>query len=209
MGQDNRQMLFTRLGQALAVSGAYEAAKRLKLLQTFVDMYEDEAIGSLILRHCREYGIDPDWVFTGRGCVETAVISSAMTPVFAMSSVHPETGRWQLVEIERIALAPQILSPARFVTRMESRSLEPRIREGAYLVVDTAQDQVPEDEEGLVPFAVDLVGEGLVVRMAHYDRHANRVKLTSLAPGVPPVVVPCDAPEHRVVGRVVWVAQTL
>lgn len=209
MGQYSRHTLFTRLGQALTASGASKAVSRLKLLQQFVDVYEDNAIDSLIMRHCREYGIAPDWVFKGVGCPETAVAASASTPVFAMSSVHPKTGRWRLVEIERITLAPHILSPTRFVTRMECRSLEPRIREGAYLVVDTEQDQLPETADNFAPFAVDVAGEGLIVRMACYERRSDRVRLTSLTPGLPPMLMRHNASEHRVVGRVVWVAQTL
>lgn len=136
-----------------------------------------------------------------------------------MASIHPRTGRWRLAEVERIALAPSLLSPTRFVTRMDSRALEPRIRLGAYLIVDTAQELVPATsvapttampptEEASV-FAVDLHGEGLVVRLARYVSALNRLELLALERKAPTLVVPGDDPDCRVVGRVVWVAQDL
>ena len=64
-----------------------------------------------------------------------------------MSCVNPGTGRWQRREIERIALSAAILAPGRFVSRMEERCLEPRIVQGAYMVIDTEDDSVPEDRE--------------------------------------------------------------
>ena len=180
------------------------------MTQSFFDEDEDRAVQTLAIQLCREYGINPNWVLHDD---QDAPLRSCpppeWTPVFAMGSVHPKTGCWRFETVEHIALASHLLSPSRFVTRMDSRSLEPRIRQGAYLVVDTAQDQVPEKPAPGIPFAIDVQGEGLVVRMTRYERQADSLELTGIEPGTPAVFVPCAASDSRVVGRVVWVAQAL
>jgi hypothetical protein len=209
-----RHPILVRLERALLAIGANHAARRLELLTPALQSQDNKQLHSMALRHCREYGLDSAWILSGHGKAAKAFAPvspavSELTPVFAMASVHPQSGRWRLKEIERIALAPELLSPTRFVTRMDGRCLEPRIRHGAYLVVDTARDRVPERPDASTPFAVDVQGEGLVVRLARYERSAHRLELTGVAPNVPPFVVPCGAPDSRVVGQVVWVAQCL
>ena len=201
MGQAGQSRIIKRLGQALTAQGAYGAARRLAGAQPLLQFHDDDAIRSLALRHCREYSLNPDWVLLGQGCPPCA--SCELTPVFAMSRIHPVTGRWRIAEIERIALAPGILASGRFVTCMEGTGLEPRIRHGAYLVVDTREVRVPDTLETQAFFAVAMRGEGLVVRLAHWDWEAGRVVLYDLRPRS----LPLFAPRDGVVGRVVWVAQ--
>ncbi|KHK04349.1 hypothetical protein [Desulfovibrio sp. TomC] len=203
MGQAGASRIIKRLGQALSAQGANAAARRLAGAQPLLQFHDGDAIRSLVLRHCREYSLDPAWVLLGRGSPPTS--PPELTPVFAMSRIHPVTGRWQITEIERIALAPGILASGRFVTRMEGTALEPRIHHGAYLVVDTREVRVPETHETQAFFAVALRGEGLVVRLAHWDSEAGRVVLSELRPRS----LPLFAPRDGVVGQVVWVAQTM
>ena len=58
-------------------------------------------------------------------------------------------------------------------------------------------------------FAVDLVGEGLVIRLARRDVQTDSLRLTALAPTTPPLRLPLAETGHRLLGRVVWVAQLL
>jgi hypothetical protein len=166
------------------------------------------------LRHCREYGIDPR-IILGEDVLGHAPARTVMTSVFAMDAVHPRTGRWRLREIERIALPSRLLGPTRFLTRMEGHALEPRIRQGAYLLVDTSQDLPParshdaSDLETGVLFALDILGEGLVVRLTRYDDTRDSFELAALDGAVPPMAVPRGEEGGRIVGRVVWVAQEL
>jgi len=218
MGQEARHPILERLTGVLQARGESESARCLETALSFLDRQNDEGIRSLALRYCREYGLDPQWILHGQAQNDAAGRLSEWTPVFAMASIHPRTGRWRLAEVERIALAPSLLSPTRFVTRMDSRALEPRIRLGAYLIVDTAQEFVPATSadpadasptEEASAFAVDLHGEGLVVRLARYVSALNKLELLALERKAPTLVVPSDDPDCRVVGRVVWVAQDL
>jgi len=209
MEQEYGLDIIERLVQALRAHGAHRAAKRLAFARTVLAEGSACALRSLVLRHCREYDLDAEYVLLGRGRPEDPAPSPEMSPVFAMSSVAPDTGRWQRREIERIALSSEILSPGRFVSRMEERCLEPRILQGAYLVIDTEAAEVPKERQCPAAFAVDLRGEGLLVRLAWHDRQANRLELFGLTPECQPLFTAPDDPESRVVGRVVWVAQPL
>ncbi len=209
MEQERGLEIIERLVRALTAHGAHAAAKRLAWAHPLLTQGDDAARRSLALRHCREYALDADWVLLGRGRPENAAPLPALTPVFAMSSVNPDTGRWQRREIERIAFSSDILSPGRFVSRMEERCLEPRILQGAYMVIDADDDSVPEDRESQAAFAVDMRGEGLVVRLARHDRDASLLELFGLTPDCPPFFTPPGDSESLLVGRVVWVAQPL
>lgn len=210
MEQHAQHPLLTRLHAALEAKGENKAAQRLLLAAGYYTEDDTEGLVSLVMRHCREYGIDPREVL-GDGAPQCPP-GIVMTPVFTMAATHPRTGRWRLAEIERIALSPRLLGPTRFVTRMDERALEPRIRQGAYLVVDTAQELPPAGiraEEQGVPFALDLSGEGLVVRLTCYDHSRDCFELAALDSAQPPRTVPRETAGCRVVGRVVWVAQEL
>lgn len=214
MDRNANERILARLERALEEGGAEDAVRRLGLLAPALRAGDDERLRSLVLRHCREYGLDAAAILNGDDASPASpqqAFPSAfdLTPVFAMGSVDPRNGSWRLREIERIALAPALLSPARFVTRMESRALEPRIRLGAYLVIDTAEVGLPEDDATPSAFAVALRDEGLLVRLAQRDKEGNRLLLKGLAADVPSIAVPCGSPDYRVVGRVVWVAQPL
>lgn len=215
MGQDARNAILIRLKAALLAKGAADAAKRLDIVRSLLATQDDAAIRSLARRHCREYALNPAWILEGRER-ETALLPDAATtwaPVFAMAATHPGTGRWQLREIERIALAPFMLGPSRFVIRMDSAALEPRIRRGAYLVVDTAEDagaaRNDAAERGVseptAPFAMDIRGKGLVVCMLP----DGQGELAALRQKEVEGVLSGEAVPTRIVGRVVWVAQSL
>lgn len=213
MGQDARHSLLARLKRALEAKGAVNAARRLELAARYYPEEDQAGLTSLVVRHCREYGLPLEDILPGSGDMHTDA-GVAVTPVFAMGSTYPDTGTWRLTEIERIALSSRLLGPTRFVTRMDSRALEPRIHLGAYLVVDTAQEappvksaqRLPPEAEG-VPFALDLAGEGLVVRLTRYDAANDAWELASLDRAVPPMRIARGTDGCRLIGRVVWVAQ--
>jgi len=217
MGQQARDAILARLKTALCARGANDGANRLDLLTSALTADMDAAaFGSWIMRHCREYDLDPDWIFQGKGRDAPPDCPVAMTPVFAMAVTHPRTGHWQLREIERIALAPRIVGPSRFVIRMDSPALEPRIHKGAYLVVETCQDArdrpqaaAPQTQGKTAPFALDILGKGLVVRMLPYGG-GDDGETTGEDSGIPlEEAVIGDTGHARIVGRVVWVAQAL
>ena len=203
MQHATRHQIRIRLLHALTAKGNIETARAFAATFDATTPGPDETM-ALVDKACRTYDLDRAWILHGENGMDVA----QETPVFAMQRVSPASGRWQLEEVERIMLGTSILGPGRFVTKMESRALEPNIRQGAYVVVDTEQDRVPADNATAAAFAVDIHGEGLVVRLARM-RDADHLELFSADSHLPPVVVPLGDSDSRVVGRVVWVAQTL
>ena len=219
MEQEARNAVLTRLKAALLVKEATGAADLLdRMTDALLSEDDDDGLRAMVQRHCRQYDLDAAWILQGGACDVPPDCPAALTPVFAMAATHPRTGRWQLHEIERIALVPRILGPGRFVVRMDSPALEPRIRKGAYLVVDTTQDALPaknadtpeSGDSPTAPFAMDIRGKGLVVRMLPDVRSPGRID-----PDAPDAAkcracaIVGDVGHARIVGRVVWVAQEL
>lgn len=217
MGRKIRHPILERLTQALEAKGHCLASRHLEMACALIDGQDEACLRALALEHCRRYGLDLRRILQGHETPQGAAGAPGYTPVFSMASIHPRTGRWRLAEIERIPFPPALLSPSRFVTRMDSRALEPFIRLGAYLVVDMSREIVtvapaadPDTPSGNAPvFAVEVPGEGLVVRLAFYDAGCDRLELQAVAPQAPPLAVPGQEPGCRVVGRVVWMAQEL
>lgn len=130
-------------------------------------------------------------------------------PVFAMDATDAQTGRWRIRETERIALPADLVSPARFVVRMKDDALEPQVRRGAYLLIDTSGNHVPPPGgcEGL--YAVSWPGHGLLIRPISFDASRRRLALADKRPARTPFRLNADGPDEHVVGRVVWIIQPL
>lgn len=221
MGHDAHHPIRRRLAKALLVAlpEPIRAFDALPAAGDAADPLADEtALRDWVLRHYVRYGLDPVWILTGRGAspARDDPPGTRLAPVFAMSPIDPESGRWQPTIVGRIALDETIMTQGRFVIRLEDRALEPRIRCGAYLVVDPAPDRLadiptvtdPPSATGPV-LAVAIPGEGLVVRFASREPGKNRLVLAGLDPAYPHLVMPWATAAERLVGRVVWMAQTL
>lgn len=218
MGNDTPNPIYQRLSQALdaSVSATNDPSIR-DALHDLSDAQGDAAVRDWVLRHHVRLGLDPVWILTGVGQPPRPLKTDdgIATPVFATTSIDPRTGHWRPLIRERIGLPAALVSPGRFVIRMESRAMEPRLRLGAYLVVDESQTDLPAPPSGQEEqvtqgpvLAVEVPGEGLVVRLARLDAQRQRLVLTGLDPSCPPYSLSRHT-EYRVVGRVVWVAQTL
>lgn len=216
MGHQTSHPIRQRLTQALdAILGSKAVFPFFSDLP--VATADENALRDWVLRHHVRYGLDPAWILTGSGQAPFPQQDNLppSVPVFSMTSIDQRTGRWSPLIRERIVLPPSLLSPSRFVVRQEDRSMEPRLRLGAYLVVETEHVTVPVRQAAETApgqgdlFAVDLVGEGLVIRLARRDVQTDSLRLTALAPTTPPLRLPLAETGHRLLGRVVWVAQLL
>lgn len=218
MGHDTANSIHQRLRQALVARGTADEAGDEADRRELATLRDESALREWVLRHHARLGFDPVWVLTGvdRSPGHPEPQGDGLSPVYAAGSVDPRTGHWRRHVREHVSLPPTVVRPGRFVVRMESRAMEPRLRLGAYLVVDANQDAVPallaDQDPATVAqgpvFAVDVPGEGLVVRLARRDERLDRLVLTGLAPAGTPFFL-SSLSDCRILGRVVWVAQTL
>ena len=121
---------------------------------------------------------------------------SIVVPV--LSSRQPEKS-----EPDMLSIPEAFHFPSLNVIAIDSSYMEPVIRKGAYVGIDTASCHVASGEL----YAVRLPYEGIVVRRAFVDAENARIVLRSETAAHPEAFFPLAEAEQRVAGRVVWVFQ--
>ena len=125
--------------------------------------------------------------------------------VHAMNSLAPKTGTWTPTVIESIQIAESLVRPHLLVVRMEDDGMEPVIRRQAYVGLDRDDVTVRSGEI----YALDIPGEGLVVKRVERDSDRGRLRLVSASPRHAERSLAQDGPDYVVIGRVVWGIQDL
>lgn len=92
-----------------------------------------------------------------------------------------------------------------YVVRVEASSMEPGIRRGAYVSLDTTQKTVVSGEL----YGVNLPYEGVVLKRVYLDAPNNCYILRSENPAHPETTVPIDGTGTFIVGRVAWLLQKM
>lgn len=219
MGHETRHPIRKRLTQALTATLECLSREAACLPTSNADARTDERqLREWVLRHHAQYGLDPIWILTGVGPTPPTRGQQdvSLRPVFAMTSIDPHTGAWRPDVVDRIALGPELIHAGQFVVRMEDRSMEPNIHQGAYLIVDPQQTRLPDcpprpetsHVQGRI-FAVEMPGQGLVARIVQVEQPSKRIVLSALATGDQPHVLPPEHAHRLVKGRVIRIAQPL
>lgn len=92
-----------------------------------------------------------------------------------------------------------------YVIRVEASSMEPGIRRGAYLGLDTSQRVVVSGEL----YGVNMPYEGVVIKRVYLDTPNNCYILRSENPAHPETTIPIDEGGNVIVGRVGWLLQKM
>lgn len=95
--------------------------------------------------------------------------------------------------------------PGLYVIRVEASSMEPSIRRGAYVSLDTTQKTVISGEL----YGVNLPYEGVVIKRVYLDTPNNCYILRSENPAHPEMTAPIDKTGVFIVGRVSWLLQKM
>jgi SOS-response transcriptional repressor LexA len=125
--------------------------------------------------------------------------------VHAMNSLDPKTGAWTPTAIETIEIAESLIRPRLLVVRMEDAGMEPVIRRQAYVGLD--RDDVTARNGEI--YALDIPGEGLVIKQVEPDGAGRRLRLVSASPRHAERSLAQGGSDYVVIGRVVWVIQDL
>jgi phage repressor protein C with HTH and peptisase S24 domain len=106
----------------------------------------------------------------------------------------------------RLNIPTSFAHPGLYVIRVEASSMEPGIRRGAYVSLDTTQRAVISGDL----YGVNLAYEGVAIKRVYLDAPNSRCILRSENPSHPEMTIPIDSGgQSFIVGRVAWVLQKM
>lgn len=173
------------------------------------------------------FGLSPDWLKKGSGPmylrtemgyspVESALPLGAYEDVALYSdpdakgelvSVYstrhwPGHGNDEAPKVSgKLNIPLSFATPGTKVLQLDATSMEPLIRKGAFIALDTNQKQIVSGEL----YGVNLPYEGLVIKRVYLDTKGANFVLRSENPQHPEVTLPIDTLAENIVGRVAWV----
>ncbi len=172
------------------------------------------------------FGLNPDWLKKGSGPMylrtelgyapveSTSPVSAyedvalysdpnAKAEVVSIYSMRhwPAPGTADAPKIEgKLSIPLSFAAPSIKVFLLDATSMEPLIRKGAFVALDTAQKQVVSGEL----YGVYMPHEGLVVKRVYLDATGSSFILRSENSRHPEVTLPVNALAESIAGRVAW-----
>lgn len=150
----------------------------------------DEAAGRRLFESAGQYS-EPD---------AKNIVVSVYSPLEAYSVESPAPS------VGKLNIPMSFAHPGLYVIRVEASSMEPSIRRGAYVSLNTEQRTVVSGEL----YGVNLPYEGVVIKRVYLDAPNNCYILRSENPAHPEMTVPIDSGGPTfIVGRVTWILQRM
>lgn len=175
------------------------------------------------LKLFRSHGLNPDWLSEGVEPVYLKCAPGAEPPpgleisspgqqarsrTAKVSSIaksdNPEEP-WTIEAVGEIAIPEAFNRPNLTVIRVESANMEPLIKKGAYVGLDTEQARPLSGEV----YGVWMSIEGLTLKRLYLDAENARFILRNENRNHPDQTLTAEKPEQHIVGRVVWVLQEM
>lgn len=220
--------ILDRIKRSTGVRTQVELAAILGIRQSSISdaKRRDSVPADWYLKLFRSHGLNPDWLSEGiepmflkPGLAEAARASgvaesspaygrsSARAKVVNVSSMTGESdaSTWAPDVSSQLAVPETMVKPAVIVIHVDGSAMEPAIRRGAYVGIDTDQKRVLSGEI----YGLYLPHEGLVLKRVYVDVDQARLVLRSENPSHPEQYLPAEKREDAVIGRAVWIMQNL
>lgn len=227
----NFEEIFERIKLATNTRTQVELAEVLDIRQSSIsDAKRRNSVPSdWYMKLFEQFGLNPDWLKKGSGpmylrteqgyapvdapvnsvCEDASRYSgpdAKNTIVTVYSTQHaPDAEDGAGPMLGRLNIPQSFAAPGLYVVRIDVSGMEPHIRKGAYVGIDTAQRHVSSGEL----YGVKLPYEGLVLKRAYIDMQNKCLVLRSENPSHPEVFLPLEGHEAHIVGRVSWVLQRM
>lgn len=168
----------------------------------------------------RTFGLEPDWLLYGQDPISRSegniplgvreTVGGYATPptrtlVYAMARTDPQTNRWVREGLESIPLLEFMTRPNLLVVKMDNTSMEPLIRRNAYVGIDCDDSRLRSGEI----YALDIPGEGLVIKRVVRDLGKKRLALLAENPTHLEQYLPLENPGITTIGKTVWIIQEI
>ncbi len=164
------------------------------------------AVGPMYLR--TEQGYAPVDMPAGGHLFEDAAQygePDAKSAVVSVYSTLPVADGSPRQSIGKLNIPMSYSHPGLHVVRIDSSSMEPCLRKGAFVGLDTTQRHVVSGEL----YGVDLPYEGLSIKNVYLDAQNSRIILRSHNAAHPETELPLEGHDKHIAGRVTWVLQRL
>jgi phage repressor protein C with HTH and peptisase S24 domain len=221
--------IFERIKVATHTRTQIELAEVLDIRQSSIsDAKRRNSVPSdWCMKLFERFGLNPDWIKKGAGPMylrtETGYIPTD-TPSLGATADEPSFygdpgAKSQMVSVfamqpwpapDRPDIAPRVTGklsvplplagPDIKVLLLDSVSMEPLIRKGAYLGIDATQKQVVSGEL----YAVNLPYEGAAIKRIFPNSASGESSLRAENPQHPEMTLPTAKLSEAVIGRVVW-----
>ena len=174
-----------------------------------------------------EFGLNPDWLKKGTGPMYLRT-EQGYTPVDAPAAImaHEDAARYSggdakntivtvystqaapssqdiSMVVGRLSVPQSYTIPGLYVIKTESTNMEPEIKKGAFVGIDTNTLRVTSGDL----YAFNLPYEGVVLKYAFVDTQNGKLLLKSSNPAHPELSLSLEQYEDVVVGRVSWIMQ--
>lgn len=225
----NFEEIFERIKLATRTRTQIELANVLDIRQSSIsDAKRRNSIPSdWCIKLFERFGLNPDWIKKGSGPmylrtemgyapVEGALplnahedpslysdanAKSEVMSVLSMQSWPPsEDADAPPKVVGKLSVPLSLAGQSVKVFELDSTSMEPLIRKGAYIGVDTAQTKAVSGEL----YAVALPYEGVAVKRVFPNSASGEVVLRTENPQHPEMVLPMPKLGESIIGRVVW-----
>ncbi len=209
-----------------------ELAQVLEIRQSSISdaKRRDSVPADWIMKLFEKFGLNPDWLKQGVGPMylrteqgyqpqETPVglaedpqhygdplAKSTILTVHGMSCEYKDgAAKPQLPQIGKISLPLSFADTNITVIRMDAPNMEPSVVRNAYMGVDTGSTM---PISGTL-YAIYSPHEGLIIRRLYLDDNSGKYCLRSDAAGYPESSIDAKTLTSRILGKVVWVFQSV
>lgn len=228
----NFDEVFDRIKSATNTRTQVELAEVLDIRQSSISdaKRRNSVPADWYMKLFEQFGLNPDWLKRGSGpmflrtehgyapvdappplrvCEDPAKYGgmdakNVVVPVYSTHNV-PEGGITLASPVGRLAVPQSFADKGLAVIRVDNSGMEPYIRRGAYVGIDTGAHTVSSGEM----YGVNLPYEGLVLKRGFVDAQNGKLVLRSDNPAHPEFTLPLEGHDRYIAGRVVWVLQRI
>lgn len=230
----NFDEIFERIKLATNTRTQMELAEALEIRQSSISdaKRRNSVPADWYMKLFESFGLSPDWLKKGTGPmflrtnqgyspVDAPVESTTGRRMFESAGQYSEPDAKNVVvavysplepysadlnapSVGKLNIPMSFAMPGLYVVRVEASSMEPGIRRGAYVGMDTAQKKVVSGEL----YGVNLLYEGVAIKRVYLDAPNNCYIMRSENPTHPEIILPIDG-KGAIVGRVAWLLQKM
>lgn len=230
----NFDEIFERIKQATNTRTQVELAEVLDIRQSSISdaKRRNSVPADWYMKLFESFGLNPDWLKKGSGPmflrteqgytpVEGPADNASGKLLFEAATQYNEPDAKNVVvtvhsplqpydlespanSIGKLSIPMSFAHPGLYVIKVEASSMEPSIRRGAYVSLNTTQTTVVSGEL----YGINLPYEGVVIKRVYLDAHNNQYIMRSEHPAHPEITMPIGDNKF-IVGRVSWLLQQM